>query len=77
MFSDYIRNLSKTRKSLSNVAALSNFRIYTRDDSDKIALSQGPYLKEYEEFDCYFEETLLKLTKLKYLKDINGSNAQI
>jgi hypothetical protein len=69
MFSDYIRNLSKTRDGVSNVVALSNFRIYTKEVSNTIALSQEPYLKEYERFDCYIEEKLLKLTKLSYLKD--------
>jgi hypothetical protein len=69
MFSDYIRNLSRTRNSLSNVAVVSNFRIYKKEVSNTIALSQGPCLKEYEGFDCYIEEKLLKLTKLSYLKD--------
>jgi hypothetical protein len=68
-FSDHIRNLSKTRNGISNVIALSNFKIYMKEGCNTIVLSQEPYLSNFEGFNCFIEKKLLRMTKLSYLKD--------
>jgi hypothetical protein len=40
-----------------------------KEGSNTIALSQGPYLRDYEGFNCFIEEKVLKRTSLSYLKD--------
>jgi hypothetical protein len=40
-----------------------------KENSNTIVLSQEPYLINYEGWDCYIEDKLLKNTKLKSFKD--------
>jgi hypothetical protein len=70
MFSDYIRNLASSMKNVTSVIMLPNFRIYMKENSNTIALSQEPYLIDFEGWDCYIEEKLLKNTRLKSYKDM-------
>jgi hypothetical protein len=59
-FSHHIRNLSNTRSGLISVITLSNFKAYMKEGSNTIALIQGPYLRDYEGFNCFIEEKVLK-----------------
>jgi hypothetical protein len=68
-FSDYIKNLSSTRKNITGVIQMPNFRIYLNKNKNTIALSQEPDLLDYDGWDCFIEENLLKNTKLKSIKD--------
>jgi hypothetical protein len=69
MFSDYIKNLSNTRKNITNVIKIPNFRIYLNKNKNTIALSQEPYLLDYEGCDCFIEEKILENTTLRNYKD--------
>jgi hypothetical protein len=66
---DHIRNLSKSRKEIVSVVQIPNFKIYLKEESNTIAISQENHLKDYEGVAGFIEEKLLRATKLSYLMD--------
>jgi hypothetical protein len=68
---DHIRNLSRSRNEIVSVIQMPNFKIYMKEESNTIAVSQENHLKEFEGVNCFIEEKLLRATKLGYLMDVH------